>query len=202
MPLNLRREHLSLNFWAASQTNPLIQNLINQNISPRNQALARKHPLLTPISQRITNYLNEHQTQNLKQNCKKSNIFTPKLKIPKMDTTLANQINKQTDRNIAKTTTLAYIHENWPNGCHIYTDGSSDPISNHTGFGVHTTQPVISTQSYRLPNNQSIFTAELMGMASALHNQQSKNNNKILILTDSLSGLQALQNKNTKKRPN
>ena len=118
-----------------------------------------------------------------------------------MDTTLANQINKQTDPNIAKTTTLAYIHENWPNWCHIYTDGSSDPISNHTGFGVHTTQPVISTQSYRLPNNQSIFTAELMGMASALHNQQSKNNNKILILTDSLSGLQALQNKNTKKRP-
>ena len=40
-----------------------------------------------------------------------------------------------------------------------------------------------------------------MGMASALHNQQAKKQNKILILTDSLSGLQALQNKNTKNRP-
>ena len=201
MPLNLRREQLSLNFWAASQSNPLIQNLINQNISPKNQALARKHPLLTPISQRITNYLNEHQIKNLKQNCKQSNIFTPKLKIPKIDITLASQINKQTDPNIAKTTTLAYIHENCPKWCHIYTDGSSDPTSKHTGFGVHTTQPAKTTQSFRLPNNQSIFTAELMGMASALHNQESKKHKKILILTDSLSGLQALQNKNTKNRP-
>ena len=201
MPLNLRRQHLTLNFWAASQSNPLIQNIISQNIHPRNQALTRKHPLLTPISQRIINYLNEHQINNQKQNCKQSNIFTPKLKIPQIDTSLANSINKQTDPNIAKSTTLAYIHENWPNWCHIYTDGSSDPISNRTGFGVHIAQPTRNTQSFRLPNNQSIFTAELMGMASALHNQQAKKQNKILILTDSLSGLQALQNKNTKNRP-
>ena len=201
MPLKLRREQLTLNFWAASQSNPLIENLIKNNISPRNQALARKHPLLTPISQRITNYLNEHKINNLKQNNKSPNIFTPKLKIPKIDTTLADTLNKQTDPNIAKTTTLAYIHENWPNWCHIYTDGSSDPISKHTGFVVHIAQPTKNTQSYRLPNNQSIFTAELMGMASALHNQQSRKHQKILILTDSLSGLQALKNKNTKNHP-
>ncbi|XP_071097905.1 uncharacterized protein [Haliotis cracherodii] len=42
---------------------------------------------------------------------------------------------------------------------------------------------------------------KLMGIATALHNQHTKNHKNILILTDSLSGLQALQNKNTKNRP-
>ncbi len=82
------------------------------------------------------------------------------------------------------------ILENFPEYSCIYTDGSkcqnkvaSAAVSGRRGF------------ASRLPDNCSIFTAELTAILMALDNIQYFNKDKIMICSDSKSSLEAMKNK-------
>ena len=73
----------------------------------------------------------------------------------------------------------------------IYTDGSKD--DEKVGLGVVTPR---TTYKERLPNNCSIYTAELRAMFCALKYIKRSHRNKFVICSDSLSSIQAIEHLN------
>ena len=77
----------------------------------------------------------------------------------------------------------------YPNFQHIYTDGSKD--------GPNVASACVSqnhTRKCRLPDNASIFTAEIQAINMALDYIKNANLSKVLIFSDSLSVLQSIKN--------
>ena len=87
----------------------------------------------------------------------------------------------------------AMINDKYPNHVKIYTDGSRK--NNKTGCGVRSE---MSQVTCRLPDYSSIFTAEMHSIKIAIEQAKSKNAN-YLILTDSLSVLQAMKGQDPTK---
>ena len=115
-----------------------------------------------------------------------------------IDTFLSVIINKNDDNiNSHKSNTLSYL-ENFENYQRIYTDGSKTQ-NEQTGFGVY-----IPDSNHRiiqaLHPTHSVYLAEMHAILTALQYIQNytNNNKKFIILTDSLSSLQTLQNLNPK----
>ncbi len=95
----------------------------------------------------------------------------------------------------------AHINDYYPIHKHIYTDGSKDPTHGTTGIGVFQQHHQLNNKG-RLRNHSSVFTAELTAILAALQFKTTQTpNTNTLICSDSLSSLQAIQNKNTKSNP-
>lgn len=77
---------------------------------------------------------------------------------------------------------------NYSNYTQIYTDGSY--TEDQVGVGIFSE---MYSQSYRLPDQYTIFDAELTGILLALQNIISMNINKAIIFTDSKSSLQSIK---------
>ena len=103
---------------------------------------------------------------------------------------LANNRKMVTNPDIFKSALneiKAELYDHMP----IYTDGSKD--NNQVGCSVVSG---IHTSKLRLPDNSSIFSAEVKAIDLALKFIDTVDNSKFIIFSDSLSVLQSLKNRN------
>ena len=112
------------------------------------------------------------------------------LSIPNIDYSL--RIGKKGDCNpLDFQSKFCDIRFLYPDFCFIFTDGSKD--GNKVGSAAVTKG---SSYKQRLPDGCSVFTAELKAISLALKHIEGSNHQGFVICSDSLSALQALENRN------
>ena len=100
--------------------------------------------------------------------------------------------------NEMKMSSLKYISETHTNKVKIYTDGSKDPTANTVGEAFVVPE-LGHTSKIKLNPILSVFTTELIAVEHAWILRGGIQNS--VILTDSLSAIQALQNGKSRSRP-
>lgn len=111
------------------------------------------------------------------------------LEQPNVDLSLHSDKKSSTDTSVFKLK-FQEIVSKYPNYNHIYTDGSKD--------GPRVASACVSrahTLKCRLPDNASIFTAEVQAIDMALDYAVDEKLSKIIIFSDSLSVLQSINNR-------
>ena len=194
-------------------------------LQERCERLNQKHPARKTVEKwkpknRIKHQSILHNTSLLKEKChlpeekeplKRTSDFIPphlSLHMPEIYTALINEnINKKSDpvllQRVAEDTINRY-QEDW---IHIYTDGSAFKATVNAGFGVYVCFPDGSSHTCfdACGSICSNYNAELYGIQAALkylHStfqaDPSKKNNAV-IFTDSMSALQAMENRSVDK---
>lgn len=93
---------------------------------------------------------------------------------------------------------LHLLCSEYPDYLQIFTDGSVSQDGEAVGSGVYIPF-TCSKLGYKLPEGISIFSAEILAMLIAVQQTLDRNWTKTVILTDSLSALQALHNSTNHK---
>ncbi|XP_045185798.2 uncharacterized protein LOC123543796 [Mercenaria mercenaria] len=121
------------------------------------------------------------------------------LKLPDVDISLTEKVNKSDLPEFANTETKIYF-EKYSGHLHIYTDGSKCPKSGKVASAV-----VVPSKSYeqidRLTNNTSIYTAELLAIKNSMCWILANKPSKVAIFSVSLSSLTSLKSNNSQSRP-
>ncbi|MEW8548123.1 MAG: reverse transcriptase domain-containing protein, partial [Candidatus Thiodiazotropha sp.] len=198
-PLKLRREELILKYWARSS--PLGQSLpINNLIADFGCLTTKRAPRFNPYTVTVRKLLKEH---NLQQDIQSPNFMEKwDLTIETPSLVLKDKLGKKTTNSdsFMKENSLNHITENYPNKINIYTDGSKDPIANTAGAAF-----VIPERNYvskiKLNPALSVFTTELIAIEHALIWILENRVPNAVILTDSLSSIQALKSGKSRTRP-
>ena len=98
---------------------------------------------------------------------------------------------KETNETEMKVNALAHIAEQGGGKTEIYTDGSKND-EGRVGGAFYVKQTNVK-ENFRISDNTSIFTAELISIIRALKYLENSGINEAIILTDSLSVVQALE---------
>ncbi|CAC5362520.1 unnamed protein product [Mytilus coruscus] len=136
MPLQLRRDHLSLKYYARTKQNP--SNPANQLVDDCIEYQIYNHKWNDhniPYGIRVQNLLKDNDLDKIKLVTK--NIQDPPPWIidqAKTSSNIKNSISKKENPHIIKTKALEYIDNAYKNHLKIYTDGSKDPASGKTGY--------------------------------------------------------------------
>ena len=187
--LNDRREKLSLQFalkLKSNRSNPTY----NTVFRPTYFTLFQNKPNAIPtFGIRIAPSLNSAgiKVRNIQSNSI-LNIPPWTIKQPEVLFTLTTDKKETTDSSIFRTK-FQELSSKYPDFQHIYTDGSKD--------GPNVASACVSrnhTRKCRLPDNASIFTAEIQAINMALDYIKDANLSKVLIFSDSLSVLQSINN--------
>ena len=187
--LNDRREKLSLQFalkLKSNRSNPTYNTVFRPNYF----TLFQNKPNAIPtFGIRIAPTLNSAgiKVRNIQSNSI-LNIPPWTIKQPKVLFTLTTDKKETTDSSIFRTK-FQELSSEYPDFQHIYTDGSKD--------GPNVASACVSqnhTRKCRLPDNASIFTAEIQAINMALDYIKDANLSKVLIFSDSLSVLQSINN--------
>ena len=117
---------------------------------------------------------------------------------PHFFTTLEKGTKKTDDINKSRTNALEIIDKNYSDYLQVYTDGSVQD-NGKTGFGITFKAPgkhFSGSVSLRTDDYLSTFSVEMAAILKAVDEIEKhwQDHMKIVILTDSLSSLQALQN--------
>ena len=187
--LHLRREKLSLQYalkLSSNPSNPAFDRVFNMD----SKLLFDKKPTaIRPFGLRTIPLL-----QELGINTEKIALYeipkTPpwKLKTPEILYNLCCYKKSDTDPSIFKSR-FGEIRNCYPLFTQIYTDGSKD--------GEKAAAAAVCEDvelSFRLPDNSSIFSAELKAIDLAFDYIEKSKDDKFIILSDSLSSLQAMDN--------
>ena len=187
--LNDRREKLSLQFalkLKSNRSNPTYNTVFRPNYF----TLFQNKPNAIPtFGIRIAPTLNSAgiKVRNIQSNSI-LNIPPWTIKQPEVLFTLTTDKKETTDSSIFRTK-FQELSSKYPDFQHIYTDGSKD--------GPNVASACVSrnyTRKCRLPDNASIFTAEIQAINMALDYIKDANLSKVLIFSDSLSVLQSINN--------
>ena len=205
LPISLQFEQNALKYWARS--GQLQENLpINEYITDIpifHKPTKRK--IKKPYCHTVQEKLNEHHLGDISiQKSVFCSIETIKHK-PEPNLHLTKVIDKKKD-SVAKLylETTDFIENNYNDFDKIYTDGSKDPQEKLTGAGLaifNKENNIIGEKRLKLHEFNSIFTAELAAISKALDYIEENEMPKTVILSDSLSALQAIQNISTTNRP-
>ena len=206
MPIDLQMEQNALKYWARTKQmgtrvpiNDYMEDFgvfLDDNISGH---------IKRPYCHSVRKSLREHgleeieiqettflSLENIQHKC------TPNL-------TLKNTIDKQTSSpEYMKNYSENFIQNEYGNSTKIYTDGSKDIQSNVTGSGLaiySASNEPITQEKYKLNPYLSVFTAELVAIIMALNWIDREKVQQAVILSDSLSSLQAIQKLSTHSRP-
>ncbi|MCU7800042.1 MAG: endonuclease/exonuclease/phosphatase family protein, partial [gamma proteobacterium symbiont of Lucinoma myriamae] len=201
MPLELRREEMQLKYWARSS--PLGDKLpINKLVTN----LSLYETQINRLKGRIP-YVVKVQDLHVKYNITDQKIQEPTfpekfvLKSITPRSTLAQTVCKKTDsKKMIKEKTTVHLNRNYNSYLQIYTDGSKDPIK-QTSSCAFTIPELHITRKFKLNHNLSVFTTELIAIENALNWILTNEPKKAVILTDSLSAIQALQTGKNHSRP-
>ena len=114
---------------------------------------------------------------------------------PQIPFIIKSEVDKTEIPQFKKVIFLASRYDNYNNYVHVYTDGSKDPITGHTGmaFVIDNGDNTHTGSHMRLLDNLSVFTTELTAIQQALEWMKSACPGNYVIFTDSLSSLQALK---------
>ena len=201
-PLSLRREAALLKYWVRCKfntnnpTNEVFRDAITQTSQGKFKKSNTKNHSTAWIAKSLTEEYNI-KIQDLKTN---SNSVAPWcLPEIKVDTSLTICIHKkETLPPVAKTKALEHIEQTYQNYQKLYTDGSKK--DNYVGTGIHS-KDFSTEQGIRIQNQTSILTAELYAILTAVDivEKSEIKNNKIVILTDSLSAAKSLDRPSIKQ---
>ncbi len=93
------------------------------------------------------------------------------------------------------------INKKWSKHFQIYTDGSKSPETGSTAAAFYVPQ-YDYTRRFKLNPNLTVFTSELIAIEKALEfNRIQPRHKQTVILTDSMSAIQALNSGQSKTRP-
>ena len=200
-PLQHRRDHLSLKYYARCKRTPSnpAQNLTDQCTEYKKKYSHKWKKNDMPYGFRINQELKNHQLQDIGiiQN------LPPKtapwlLKPVTTSDKIKNMVNKQDNPHVTKNIVLQAIEDQYSQFIHVYTDGSKDPNTGKTGFAFFI--PSLKTVRFRrTSDNVSVYTTEMAAIANSLAwlNGKDIKNKNIVILTDSYSSIQSIQNNST-----
>ena len=206
LPLNLRREQLILNYWNRC-SNPLVKRTWTTKLHQQTRAHALKHPNKMPGGLKVQSLRTKYKLTDVES---PGPTLTPDsvppwtLETPHVDTTLTQEVSKSENPLLLRSIALSRIDSIYENAAHIYTDGSKDPVSNRTAYGIYIStenHPYTQCISARLPDGQSVYTAELEAIKQALLLSHTVRDNRVVILSDSLSALQSIAAKHSHSRP-
>lgn len=150
------------------------------------------------IGQVVSQFLQSENIQNIDKLITISSDPPWELPPINIDISLSNKINKKSSSSTICHSAALEFMEKWEGFRQIFTDGSK--INDEVGFGIYIPHFNIKLL-YKLPDNSSIFTAELIAIFYALQTIENKDINSYIIFSDSLGALIALQNHTTIKQP-
>jgi len=184
-PLHYRRQSHILKYVTKIKTlTDHITKNITHNPLPTNRSPSRN--TILENFKIISNKLN-FQTQSLNKIRPSS---PPWLWSPKINTQLTEFCKHNTDNRIIRNLFAEIISQEYPDYAQVYTDASKN--KNGVGFSVITDQ---KNHLFKLPPSSSIFTAETHAIYQALLIITSSNStNSHIIISDSLSALNAISN--------
>lgn len=187
LPLHLRRQQICTQYAIRLLHNtkhPTYPILFNHNLQ---QSFADKPSIIPPLGLRIQELITQHNI-HLTPVYQKTYVETPfwDNHCPNTVTDLT-QYQKETTPDYIFNTEFTRLIEMYSDHKHIYTDGSKTDTGTGCAFVSHS-----SSFSYKLHDYASIFTAELYAILKALQYTTCLKPNKFLILTDSLSSVQAI----------
>ena len=190
--LNLRRKKLSFQYYLKLKSNP--DNPTHQVVfEPMHKdEFIEKEKIIPPFSLRCEADINciDIDLEDV-ANFKISEVPLWASKSPTYNYFLASDKKATTDPMIFKNKFLE-VKEQYYTHQEIYTDGSKD--------GEKVASAAIldgELYQFRLPNNSSIFTAELKAIDLALNHIEQDAYWRYIIYTDSLSAMQALEGETT-----
>ena len=117
---------------------------------------------------------------------------------PTISTEISNHITKQDLPAKIKATALEIVDRKYQNCVKIYTDGSKDPESGKTSAACYDSREGVGN-GYRCTDDLSIFSTELIAIREALDLVKRKEYQNVVILSDSLSALKALQSRRSNR---
>ena len=182
--LNDRREKLSLQFALKLKSNPIYNTVFRPNYFTIFQ---NKPNAIPTFGIRIAPTL--HYAGIKVRNIQSSSILNIPpwtIKQPEVLFTLTTDKKETTDSSVFRAK-FQELSSQYPDFQNIYTDGSKD--------GPNVASACVSrthTRKCHLPDNASIFTAEIQTINMALDYIKDANLSKVLIFSDSLSALQSI----------
>ncbi|XP_060084945.1 uncharacterized protein LOC132564292 [Ylistrum balloti] len=193
-PLQLRRNTLTLKYWARTQghgTQFPPNKLITQAKHTTFKKTKQHKP---PYNHKIHSLLSEHNLNNIKITQFHTNPTPPwKLVAPKTSTDILHSTDKKENPIAAKNIALSIIHDKYKNRIQIYTDGSKNQTTDRVGLGIYAPELGIEL-SIRVTDKCSVYTSELIAIGLALRIvDETKPPGGAVILTDSLSSLQSIE---------
>ena len=196
-PLHLRRTKLAMQYaikLSSNPDNPAYDCIFK--ISRTTKLKYDKTPnTAMPLGLRLSNELEELEfTKNSTANFSLPNIPFWEILTPEINLTLT-KFRKETTPPETFKKEYRKLVKNYPTHETIFTDGSKS----NTAVGlaaVHISRSTEKSLSLRLPSDASISTAETGAISKSLEIANKSNKKKFLILSDSLSCLQSLQQLN------
>ena len=190
LPIRLRRRRLSILYALKLRSNP--QNPANRDVfyPQHTNFYKKKSKAIKPFGQRIKEDLKKLKI-NQRYIAKQKYPKTPPWEyVPPQVNFSLNELNKKnTDQSIFRSN-LQEILENYNPEIQIYTDGSKSS-NGQVACAMYTKEKTLST---RLPDNSTVFSAELTAIKQALKYIKTSKHETFMILSDSLSSLQAIDN--------
>ena len=199
-PLELRREELQIKY--AVKVKAISDHPARDSFQPNRLNKSRKFKKGNrPIYCKVQDFFETYKDIQVEQ-LNLPSIPPWQINAPTVDLNLANKISKHSSPEIIKTLALDVINEH-SDSIHIYTDGSKTS-DGRVGSAYHV--PLYNENDvYRLTDNQSIYTAELLAIKQAIHwilgNEKAATAN-FVIFSDSLSSLQSIEHMRSTSRPN
>ena len=201
LPVSVRWEELALKYWARVLSNP--DNPANELMNYRYTRIYNfpsyhaKWDLTDkgPFGYRMYKAFKMSELKDLSIAPVEACAHPPwLLYTPTISTEINNKVSKQELPAKVKAVALETIDNKYQGQVKVFTDGSKDPQSGKTAAAFFDTEAQEGC-GYRCTDNISIFTAELIAMREAVDQIKHKQYKHSVILSDSLSALQALQNK-------
>ncbi|KAK3103174.1 hypothetical protein FSP39_017008 [Pinctada imbricata] len=201
LPVSVRWEELALKYWARVLSNP--DNPANDLMNHRFTRIYNFPSYHTrwdltdkgPFGYRMYKAFQMNEFKDLTIAPVEACPHPPwLLTTPTISTDINIEVSKQDLPAKVKAVALETIDQKYQGQVKVFTDGSKDPQSGKTAAAFYDTEAQEGC-SYRCTDNISIFTAELIAIREAVDQIKHKNYKQAVILSDSLSALQALQNK-------
>ena len=189
--LYLRREQLALNYACKVKANP--NNPANDCLfDPKYETLYERKPkAIKPIGIRLKTSIEDAELElNTVREQKVPSIPPWTIKHPTVLLTLAND-KKSSTNTLEFKSKFNELKSKYPSHTCVYTDGSK----NDSKVGCASVSKFHKSK-VRLPDNSSIFTAEVVAIDLALRFIASSTRRDFIIFSDSLSVLQSIKNKN------
>lgn len=193
LPLSLRRQKLALNYiikLSSNADNPAYSSVFQPNYT---SLFDHKPNTISTLGLRLSMALSESGV-NISQIAPHLSTSTPPwlLRAPHFDYSLYNVGTKSdTPPDLYLCLYNRLVSENYEGYIKIFTDGSKQGVS--AAAAAVTVNKVLVK---RLPNHASIFSAEAIAILLALDIISESSTENFLILTDSLSCVTAIDNRN------
>lgn len=199
-PLAIRRQEQCAKYWARAQTTR-VSNPVNAIFGTGYYHRSKQEGAPKPFGARVQDLVEEFGLKDATVADFRPNPVEPwTLQQPDVCLKLSADFNKNENPNLIQAVSASFIDSKFAEHLQIYTDGSKEPNSGKVSAAyVIPSLKISNTQ--RLSNNLSIYTAELTAIKNSLCWILENKNNKTAIFSDSLSALTSLKTNHSQSRP-